>query len=68
MNLFNVSTGVKQGSVISLSLFSICIDELFSKLEHIGLSCHVGLTYAGAFRYVDDIALISFFEENVKSL
>ena len=56
---FNVSNGVKQGSVISPLLFSIYVDNLFSKLAHLGLGCHVGLTYAGAFGYADDIALIS---------
>ena len=56
---FFVSNGVKQGSVISLLLFSIYIDDLFLKLKHLGLGCHVGLTYAGAFGYGDDIALVS---------
>ena len=58
-NLFNVSNGVKQGRVISPLLISIYIDELFSKLEYLGLGCHIGLTYARAFDYADDIALIS---------
>ena len=53
------SNGVKQGSVISPLLFSIYIDNLFSKLKQLGLGCHVGLTYAGAFGYDDDIALVS---------
>ena len=35
------------------------IDNLFSALKQLGLGCHVGLTYAGAFGYADDIALIS---------
>ena len=46
---FSVSNGVKQGSVISPLL----------KLNHLGLGCHVGLTYAGAFGYDDVIALVS---------
>ena len=28
-------------------------------MKHLGLGCHVGLTYAGAFGYADDIALVS---------
>ena len=56
---FSVSNGVKQSSVISPLLFSIYIDNLFSKLKHLRLGCHVGLTYAGAFGYADDIALVS---------
>ena len=35
-------------------LFSIYMDELFSKWEYLGLGCHVGLTYARAFGYADD--------------
>ena len=56
---FNVSNGVKQGGVISLILFSCYIDKLFSQLEHSGLGCHVGASYAGAFGYEDDNALVA---------
>ena len=56
---FNISNGVKQGGVISSLHFSIYIDYLFPELRTSGLGCHVGLTYAGAFGYADDIALIA---------
>ena len=35
------------------------IDNLFKELKQLGLECHVGLTFAGAFGYVDDVALIA---------
>ena len=44
---FSVLNGVKQGIVISPLLFSIDTDNLFSKLKHLGLGCHVSLTYEG---------------------
>ena len=56
---FPISNGVKQGGVISPLLFSLYVDELFLLLKKSGLGCHVGSTYAGAFGYADDIALIA---------
>ena len=56
---FNVSNGVKQGGVISPILFSCYIDKLFSQLEHSGLGCHVGASYARPFGYADNIALVA---------
>ena len=56
---FGISNGVKQGEVISPSLFSLYIDKLFLLLKESGMGCHVRLTYAGAFGYTDDIALVA---------
>ena len=56
---FSISNGVKQGGVISHLLFSLYVDELFLLLNKFGLGCQVWSTYAGAFRYADDIALIA---------
>ena len=39
-------------------LFSIYIDIFLQKLKDSGLGCHVGLTFAGAFGYVNDFALV----------
>ena len=54
-----VANGVKQGAVISPLLFSIYIDNLFTELKQLGLGSHVGPTFAGAFGYADDVALIA---------
>ena len=56
---FSLNNGVKQGGVLSPILFSIYIDSLLQKLKESGLGCHVGRTFAGAFGYADDLALIS---------
>ena len=49
----------KTGGVLSPILFPMYIDSLLEKLNDSGLGCHVGRTFAGAFAYVDDIALVS---------
>ena len=56
---FKISNGVKQCGVLSPLLFSCYIDNLFTQLQHSGLGCHVGCSYAGAFVYADDIALLA---------
>ena len=52
---FTVANGVKQGAaaVISPFLFSIYIDNLLNELKQLGLECHVGPTFAGAFGYAE---------------
>ena len=51
--------GVIQGGVLSPTLFTSCINGLLDRLRSSGLGCHVGRTYAGAFGYADDIALVA---------
>ena len=58
-SMFKIFNGVKQGSVISPLLFALYIDGLFLLLKQLGRGCHVGLTYAGALGYADDIALVA---------
>ena len=36
----------------------VTLINLCSQLEHSGLGCHVGASYAGAFGNADDIALV----------
>ena len=55
---FTVANGVKQGTVVS-PLFGIYIDNLFKELKQLGQGCRVEPTFAGAFGYADDVALIA---------
>ena len=45
--------------MLSPILFSMYIDSLLEKLKDSGICCHVGRTFAGAFAYANDIALVS---------
>ncbi len=56
---FNVTNGVKQGSVISPLFFTLYVDELIDRLEHSGYGCKIGTRYYGILVYADDIFLLS---------
>lgn len=57
-NPFCATNGVKQGGVISPTLFTIYLDELLKRLEHSDIGCHIGNVYAGAGSYADDVTLL----------
>ena len=56
---FNVSNGVRQGSVLSPLLFAVYLDELLVELSVSGVGCYWGSLFAGAFVYADDIVLLA---------
>ncbi len=58
-SFFGVCNGVKQGGVLSSTLFSIYVNGLLDKLEKSGYGCHVGRTFVGAIGYADDLILLS---------
>ena len=54
---FSVTNGVKQGGVLSPTLFGVYVDGMLKKLEVSGYGCYVGLMYCGCFGYADDLLL-----------
>ena len=56
---FNVTNGVKQGGVISPTLFTCYIDDMLQRLEKSKLGCHVGSQYVGCVSYADDLILLA---------
>ena len=44
-NIFLFSNGLKQGGVLSATLFSIYIDKLLLKLKEPGYGCHLNGIY-----------------------
>jgi hypothetical protein len=56
---FRCSNGVKQGGVLSPLLFCVYVDELLGRLQSIGVGCHVGDQFVGAFGYADDLTLLA---------
>ena len=56
---FIVSNGVKQGGVLSPIFFSLYLDQLKSRLRHIGMGCHMNGLFTGVSIYADDITLLA---------
>ena len=56
---FSVKNGVRQGAILSPSLFCVYLDTLLVELREAGVGCHVGGQYVGAFGYADDVTLLA---------
>ena len=56
---FTVNIGVKQGGVLSLILFMLYLDQLISRLRHIGVDCHMNGLFTRICIYADGITLLA---------
>ncbi len=54
-----MENGVKQGGVLSPTLFCIYFDELLRRLRETDVGCRVGHMSYAAFGYADDLLLLS---------
>ena len=59
-NSFNVSNGVRQGSVLSPYLFAVYMDDLSSELNKVNAGCIVGNLKLNHIMYADDLLYVVF--------
>ena len=55
---FNMSNGIRQGSVLSPLLFSVYVNELNLLLSQSMVGCHVANKAVNNFSYADDLAIV----------
>ncbi len=65
---FSVSNGVKQGGVLSPTLFSIYVDGMLTSLKDTGHGCHVGSNFIGCVSYADDLILLAPTKYSLKGM
>ena len=58
-SIFNMSNGIRQGSVMSLHLFNVYVEDLNFKSNESGVGCHMANTPTNNLSYGDDLVLLA---------
>jgi len=56
---FSVTSGTKQGGVLSPNFFASYIDEIFGRLLASGIGCYVASVFLACILFADDMALLA---------
>ena len=56
---FGMTTGTRQGSILSTVQFLVYMNPLLQELRNLGVGCHVAGLYMGAIGFCDDLLLVS---------
>ena len=67
-DLFSVSNGVRQGSILSPHFFNVYVDDLSTQLNKLKIGCLLGDFIINHLLYADDIVLISPSSAGLKKL
>ena len=65
---FDVTTGVRQGGILSPQLFTIYVDDLLIALRKSGVGCHIIDKFIAAIMYADDLALLAPTRSSLQKL
>ena len=60
--------GVKQGGVLSPTLFAVYMDGLFARLRDNGFGCYIGQHFVGGVGFADDLKLLAPSNKGLQNL
>ena len=66
--VLNVSSGLKQGCLLSPMLFNLCLNDLAVKLKSLGCSIDIDGEVVPIILYADDIVLLAENEQDSQQL